>query len=211
MRPAGNSGSARRVTPGREKDATRRSDVRPLSVEFSPALAPEQNLLSGRKTMSSGTGGVILTVVAEPPLPTAGGGGGGGDVQAAVEVHMSASVNEEDKLIAQASWQHVVCDTDPGKVPAILSAPPGDTLVNKPKMYSAQKIDLDGIPMEEVVVLEPLAFSVPDVSLDSRPMAGNMDWNPSEYVVPKKDQTSRRTEPSTVKAFGDAVAPGQST
>ena len=29
---------------------------------------------------------------------------------------------------------------------------PGDTLVNQPKMYSAQKIDLDGIPMEEVVV-----------------------------------------------------------
>ena len=67
--------------------------------------------------------------------------------------------------------------------------PPGDTLINKPKMYSAQKIDLDGIPVEEVVVLEPLAFSVPDVSLDSRPMAGNMDWNPSEYVVPKEDQT----------------------
>ena len=85
---------------------------------------------------------------------------------------MSDSVNEEGKLIAQASGQHVVCNTDPGKVPAILSAPP-DTLVNKPKMYSAQKIDLDGIPMEEVVVLEPLAVS--DTSLDSRPMAGNMD------------------------------------
>ena len=79
MRPAGNSGSARRVTPGRENDATRRSAVRPLSVEvveFSPALAPEQKLLSGRKTMSSGTGGVVPTVVTEPPLPTAGGGGG---------------------------------------------------------------------------------------------------------------------------------------
>ena len=46
----------------------------------------------------------------------------------------------------------------------MLSAPPGDTLVNKPKMYSAQKIDLDSIPMEEVVGLEPLAFSVPDIS-----------------------------------------------
>ena len=43
---------------------------------------------------------------------------------------MSASVDEEDKLIVQASGQHVVCNTDPGKVPAILSAPPGDTLVN---------------------------------------------------------------------------------
>ena len=68
-------------------------------------------------------------------------------------------------------------------------------------MYSAQEIDLDGIPMEEVVVLEPLAFfSVPDASLDSRPMAGNMDWNPSEYVVPKEDQTSRPTEGVTSPA-----------
>ena len=116
------------------------------------------------------------------------------------EVHVSASVNEEDKLIDQASGQHVVCNTDPGKVPAILSATPGDTFVNKPKMYSAQKIDLDGIPMEEVVVLEPLAFSAPDASLDSRPMAGNMDWNPSEYVVPKEEQTSRPTEDVTSPA-----------
>ena len=61
-------------------DATRRSAIRPLSVEvveFSPVLAPEQNLLSVRKTMSSGTVAVIPTVVAEPPLPTAGGGGAG--------------------------------------------------------------------------------------------------------------------------------------
>ena len=91
---------------------------------------------------------------------------------------MSASANEEDKLVAQASGQHIVCNTDPGKVPVISSVPTGDTLVNKPRMCSAQKIDLDGIPMEEVVVLEPLAFLVPDGSLDSRPMAGNMDWNP---------------------------------
>ena len=81
MRPAGNSRSARRVTPGSGNDATRRSAVRPLSVEaveFSPALAPEQKLLSGRKTMSSGAGGaggVVPTVVAGPPLPTEGGGG----------------------------------------------------------------------------------------------------------------------------------------
>ena len=92
------------------------------------------------------------------------------------------------------SEQHIVCNTDPGKVPAISSVPPGDTLVNKLMMHSAQKIDLDGIPMEEVVVLEPLAFSVPDVSLDSRSMAGNTDWNPSEHAVPKKDQTSRPME-----------------
>ena len=52
MRPAGDSGSARRVTPARGNDARRRSAVRPLSVEvveFSPALAPEQNrFLGGR-------------------------------------------------------------------------------------------------------------------------------------------------------------------
>ena len=68
MWPARNSGSARRVTPGRGNDATRRSAVRLLSVEaveFSPAL-------------SSGAGGVVPTVVAESPLPTAGRGG---DVQ----------------------------------------------------------------------------------------------------------------------------------
>ena len=46
---------------------------------------------------------------------------------------MLASANEEDKLVAHASGQHIVCNTDPGKVPAISSVPPGDTLVNKPK------------------------------------------------------------------------------
>ena len=89
---------------------------------------------------------------------------------AVTEVHVSPVVNEDDKFIAQASGQHVVCDTDLGEVPAMLSAPPGDTLVNQPGMYSAQKIDLDSIPMEEVVVLEPLEFSAPDASLDSRPI-----------------------------------------
>ena len=104
MWPAGNSGSTRRVTPGRGNDATRRSAVQPLSVEaveFSPALAPEQNLRSGRKTMSSGAGGVVPTVVVEPPLPTAGGGGV--TFTAVAEVHRSASANEEDRLIVQSS------------------------------------------------------------------------------------------------------------
>ena len=123
---------------------------------------------------------------------------------AVAEVHMSAPVDEEEKLIAQASGQHVVCNTDPGKAPTVLSAPLGDTLVSKPKMHSANKIDLDVIPM--VVCPEPLTASVPDVPLDSGPMAGNTDWNPSDYVVPKEDQTSR----PTVKAFSDAVAPGDS-
>ena len=46
------------------------------------------------------------------------------------EVHMSAPVDEEAKFIAQASGQHVVCNTEPGKAPTILSTPLGDTLVN---------------------------------------------------------------------------------
>ena len=62
---------------------------------------------------------------------------------------MSAPVDEEEKLIAQASGQRVVGNTDPGETPAILSAPLGDTLVGKPKIHSAQKIVLDGIPIEE--------------------------------------------------------------
>ena len=116
---------------------------------------------------------------------------------AVAEVHVSAAVNEEDKFIAQVSGQHVVCDTD---LPAILNAPPGDRLVNQPEMYSAQKIDLDGMPMEEVVVLDPLEFSAPDASLDSRPIAGNMDWNPSDYVVHNDKQTRRPTEGVTSPA-----------
>ena len=125
-----------------------------------------------------------------PPAPTAAGV----TFSAVAEVHVSASAGEEDSFVAQASEQHIVCNTDPGKVPEILIVPTGDTLVTKPMKHSAQKIDVVGTPMEEVVVLEPLAFLVPDVSLDSRPMAGNMDWNPSEHAVPKDDQTSRPME-----------------
>ena len=99
---------------------------------------------------------------------------------AVAEVHVSASDNEDDNLTAQASEQHIVCNTDPRKVPEISSVPAGDTLITKPMQHSAQKIDMDGIPMEGIVVLEPLAFSVLDVSLDSRHMAGNADWNQSE-------------------------------
>ena len=129
---------------------------------------------------------------------------------AVAEVHVSASVNEEDKFIAQASGQHIVRDTDLGEVPAILSAPPGDTLVNQPIMYSAQKIDLDGIPMDEVVVLELLAFSAPDASLDSRPIAGNMDWNPSEYVLtPTEGVTSPAPLRHSVMQFHLDSQPGR--
>ena len=72
--------------------------------------------------------------------------------------------------------------------------------------HSAQKIDLDGTPMEGIVVLEPLTLSVPDVSLDSRPMAGNMDWNPSEHAVPEEEQTSRPMEGVTdPKPLGHSV------
>ena len=124
---------------------------------------------------------------------------GGGGVTF-TEVHVSTSVNEDDKFIAQASGQHVVSDTDLGEVPAILSALPGDTLVNQPEIYSAQKIDPDGIPMEEVVVLEPLEFSAPDACLDSRSIAGNMDLNPSKYVVHIEEQTRRPTEGVTSPA-----------
>ena len=107
---------------------------------------------------------------------------------------MSASVIEDDSLVAQASEQRIVCSTDPGKVPETSSVPAWDTLVTKPMTHSAQKIDLDGIPMEKIVVLEPLALSVPDVSLDSRPMEGNMNRKPLEHGVPEEDRTSRPME-----------------
>ena len=99
---------------------------------------------------------VAPAVVADLPVPTAAGV----TFSAVAEVHVSASASEDDSLVAQASEQHIVCNTDPGKVPEISSVPAGDTLVTKPMKHSAQKIDLDGIPMEGIVVLEPLAFSV---------------------------------------------------
>ena len=90
--------------------------------------------------MSSGAGGVAPAVVADPPVPTAAGV----TFSAVAEVHVSASAREDDSLVAQASEQHIVCNTDPGKVPEISSVPTGDTLVTKPMKHSAQKIDLDG-------------------------------------------------------------------
>ena len=105
---------------------------------------------------------MIPAVVANPPPPPHTNRGGGDVFGGSGGSRVSLS-ERRDSLVAQASEQHIVCNTDPGKVPAISSVPPGDTLVNKPMMHSAQKIDLEGIPMEEVVVLEPLAFSVPDL------------------------------------------------
>ena len=193
MRPAGISGLAQRVAPVDGSDVKVSSTVRPLSVEaveFSPALVPEKNVTSERMTRSSGAGGVAPAVVADPPVPTAAGV----TFSAVAEVHVSASATEDDSSIAQASEQRIVCGIDSGTVPETLSVLAGDTLITKPMKHLAQKIDLDGTPMEEIVVLEPLAFSVPDISLDSRPMAGNMDWNPSEHAVPEEDQTSRPME-----------------
>ena len=113
MRLAGISGPARRMAPVRGNDPKGRSAVWPLSVEaveFSPALVPENSLISGWKTMSSGAGGVIPAVVADPPVPTVAGV----TFSAVAEVHMSASASDEDSLVAQASEQHIVCNTDRG-------------------------------------------------------------------------------------------------
>ena len=67
------------MMPAERDDAMKISAVRPLSVEvveFSPAPAPEQNARSGRKTMSSRTGGISPMVVVEPPPPYQQRGGG---------------------------------------------------------------------------------------------------------------------------------------
>ena len=112
---------------------------------------------------------------------------------AVVEVHVSVSASDDDSLVAQASEQCIVCITDPGKVPETSSVPAGDTLITKPMKHAAQKIDMDGTPMEEV-------------SLDSRPMAGNVDGNPSEHAVPEEDQTSRPMEGVTgLEPLGHSV------
>ena len=76
MRPAGVSGPAQQMAPVGVRDVKGRSAVRPLSVEaveFSPTLDPEMNVMSGRKTMSSGAGGVDPAVVADVPFPTEAG------------------------------------------------------------------------------------------------------------------------------------------
>ena len=106
------------------RDVKGRSAVRPLSVEaveFSPALVPEKNVMYGWKTMSSRAGGVAPAVVADPPVPTAAGV----TFLAVAEVHVSASVIDDDILVAQASEQRTVCSADPGKVPETSSVPSG--------------------------------------------------------------------------------------
>ena len=54
---------------------------------------------SGRKTKSSGVGGVAPAVVADPPVPTAVGV----TFSAVAEVHVSASATEDDSSVAQTS------------------------------------------------------------------------------------------------------------
>ena len=75
MRPAKNGGSTRRMTSAGRNDAGKKSASRPM-----PAPTKALNEQAGRKTKSSGSGGIRPTAVVEPPLPKAGGGGGGGGV-----------------------------------------------------------------------------------------------------------------------------------
>ena len=70
MRPAGNGGSARRMTPAGRNDAKKKSAARPVlaeAVEFSPAPAPKRNEQAGRKTKCSRTAGISPTAVVDPP------------------------------------------------------------------------------------------------------------------------------------------------
>ena len=76
MRPVGDGGSARRVTPAGSNDARNKSTVQPLPTAW-------------------GGGGVTFTAVAE--------------------VHMSALVDDEEKLIAQANT--LLITQIPGKLP----------------------------------------------------------------------------------------------
>ena len=160
-----------------------------LCHAFSPALVPEKKMKSGRKTKSSGAGGVATTVVADPLCRQRWGM----TFSVVAEVHVLASATEDDSSVAQTSEKHVGRGIESGNVPETSSVPEGDTLITKPMKHSAQRIDLDATPMEGIVVLEPLTLSVPDVSLDSRPMAGNLDWNPLEHAV-REEQTSRHME-----------------
>ena len=62
-----------------------------------------------------------MAPVADVPVPTAAGV----TFSAVAEVHASSSVIDDDILVVQASEQHTVCSTDPGKVPETLSIPAG--------------------------------------------------------------------------------------
>ena len=103
---------------------------------------------------------------------------------AVAEVHASAMELDDD--VVQASEQRAVCSTDPGRAPRVGSVPTAGAFSSEPLEHLVQTVDLDGRPMEEVVVLEPLEHSVMDVSLDGGPMAGNLDLDPLEHSVLRK-------------------------
>ena len=98
MRPARISGPAQWVAPVHRSEVKVSSAVRPLSAEvaeFSPALVREKKVESGWTTKSSGAGGAILAVVADPPVPTVEGA----TFTAVAEVHVSTSATEDDSSV----------------------------------------------------------------------------------------------------------------
>ena len=67
-----------------------------------------------------------------------------------------------DILVVQASEQPTVCSTYHGRAPRVCSVPTTGAFVSEPLEHSVQRVDLDGIPTEGVVVLELLENSVLD-------------------------------------------------
>ena len=124
-------------------------------------------------------------MVADVPVPT----GAGVRFSAVAEVHASAIEVDNDILVVQASEQHTVCSTDPGRAPRIGSVPTAGAFVSEPLEHLVQRVDLDGRHTEGVVVLESLEHSVLDVSLDGKPMAGKLDLEPLEHSVSEEGQT----------------------
>ena len=143
------------------------------------------DVITGQETVSSGAGGVAPAVVADVPVLT----GAGVRYSAVAEVHASAVELDDDILVVQASEQRAVCSTDPGRVPRVGSVPTAGAFGSEPLEHLVQRVDLDGRPMEGVVVLEPLEHSVLDVSLEGGPMAGKLDLEPLEHSVSEEDQT----------------------
>ena len=188
MRPAGAVGPSRQVAPVGVLDVMGNSAVRPLSakaVEFSPG--PRTDVMAGLENVSSRAGIVAPTVVADFPVPA----GAGVRFSAVAEVHASASEVDEDTLVVQASEQHNERNINPGKVPRVVSVPTAGASVSESLEHSVRKVDLDGRPMEGVLVLE---HSVLDVSPDGGPMEGDLDLEPLEHSVSEEDQTGRFME-----------------
>ena len=82
-------------------------------------------------------------------------------------------------------------------------------------MYSAQRIDLDGIPMKEVVSLEPLAFSAKEGATSPAPLRhsvmqfhldcqpGRNKLKPDQSGDPVPNETPRRQ----VDVYGSQTVP----